>query len=78
MTCGGCATKIESAVADLKMNGVKECAIDLEAATATVTYEPTEDKAPDATMIAKAITEAGFKAEVRTAQEEAPAKPAAS
>ncbi|NNE44219.1 MAG: heavy-metal-associated domain-containing protein [Gemmatimonadetes bacterium] len=67
MTCGGCASKIEAAVAELKLDSVKACEIDLDAATATVKIDG-DVPAETATIIANAITEAGFKAEAVKAE----------
>jgi copper chaperone CopZ len=38
MTCGGCATKVEAAVASLKMEGVDACTVDLEKGVAVVRF----------------------------------------
>lgn len=65
MTCGGCASQVKSAVA--KMANVGECTVDLEKAQAVVTT--TGDV--DAAAIGKAITAAGFPAELAPTAETA-------
>jgi len=66
MTCGGCASKIEAAVAALEMKGVEAVVVDVEAGTATVQTSSEVCKK----TLKSAITEAGFPAEI--AQAEAP------
>lgn len=70
MTCGGCATQVKNAVA--KMANVGECTVDLEKAQAVVTTTGTVD----ASEIGKAITAAGFPAQLAPA--DAPAETAKS
>jgi len=60
MTCGGCASKVESAVTKLAIPNVTGCTVDLEAHQATVTTTGDVDR--DA--IRNAITSAGFPAEL--------------
>ena len=60
MTCGGCASKIESAVAALEMEGVEGCEIDVAGGKATIR---TSGKVCTKTL-ESAITKAGFTAEI--------------
>jgi copper chaperone CopZ len=68
MTCGGCATKVESAVTKLALPNVTGCTVDLENHRAVVSTTGDVDR----TAIQNAITAAGFPAEP------APAAPAKS
>lgn len=70
MTCGGCASQVKSAVA--KVANVGECTVDLEKAQAVVTTTGQVDAAE----IGKAITAAGFPAQLAPA--DAPAEAAKS
>jgi len=70
MTCGGCASKVEAAVANLKMDGVDGCTVDLEKGIAVVNVA--EGKEIDSDALAKAITDAGFPAEMQKAEAETP------
>ena len=62
MTCGGCASKVQGAVS--KMANVSNCTVDLEKAQAVVTTSGEVDTA----AIQKAITAAGFPAELAPAE----------
>jgi copper chaperone CopZ len=70
MTCGGCATKVEAAVANLKMDGVNACTVDVEKGVAVVTVA--DGKQVDSEKLAQAITAAGFPAEMQKAEAVAP------
>ncbi len=59
MTCGGCASKVESAVAKLALKNVAGCTVDLEKGQAIVTTTGDVDRE----AIQKAITAAGFPAQ---------------
>ena len=62
MTCGGCASKVQGAVA--KMANVSGCTVDLDKAQAVVTTSGSVDTGE----IQKAITDAGFPAQLAPAQ----------
>ena len=60
MTCGGCASKIQAAVAALEMEGVESVEVDVEEGQAVV---KTSGKVCTKTL-KTTITEAGFPAEI--------------
>jgi mercuric ion transport protein len=60
MTCGGCATAVESALAGLK--GVQKASVSFEQKRAVVTFDPSQ-VTPD--RLLQAVEKAGFKAQVR-------------
>jgi len=60
MTCGTCPISVRHRA--LQMKGVHAAAVDLDTATATVTYEDSE-QSPQ--VIARAITELGYPATIR-------------
>jgi len=64
MTCGTCPISVRHRALQLK--GVHTAAVDLDTATATVTYEDSE-QSPQA--IAQAITKLGYPATVRKAKQ---------
>ena len=64
MDCSSCAAKIEGAAR--KVEGVADVKVDTRAETVTVTFESSQT---DAAGIARAVTEAGFPAKVRTGGE---------
>ncbi|MBN3725342.1 heavy-metal-associated domain-containing protein, partial [Burkholderia sp. Ac-20379] len=59
MTCGGCARRVEKALADVP--GVHAAHVDLAARSATVSASPDVEAA----RLAEAVTAAGYRAEVR-------------
>jgi periplasmic mercuric ion binding protein len=61
MTCPACSITIEKALD--KVHGVTATQVDTRAGTVTVTFDA---KVADAAEIAKAITDAGFPATVKT------------
>lgn len=61
LTCEGCAKKVKKAV--FRLPGVKSCEVNVEEGTATVEYDPSKVSAKS---IAARITDAGFKAKVKT------------
>jgi mercuric ion binding protein len=63
MTCGTCPISVRHRALQLK--GVHTAAVDLDTATATVTYEDSE-QSPQ--TIAQAITKLGYPATVRKAK----------
>jgi len=64
MTCGTCPISVRHRALQLK--GVHEAAVDLDTATATVTYEDSK-QSPQA--IALAITKLGYPATIRKAKQ---------
>ncbi len=64
MTCGTCPISVRHRALQLK--GVHTAAVDLDTATATVTYEDSE-QSPQ--TIAQAITKLGYPATVRKAKQ---------
>ncbi|GMR00509.1 MAG: hypothetical protein BMS9Abin18_1364 [Zetaproteobacteria bacterium] len=64
MTCGTCPISVRHRALQLK--GVHTAAVDLDTATATVTYEDSE-QSPQA--IAQAITKLGYPATIRKAKQ---------
>ena len=64
MTCGGCASKIEAAVAALEMKGVEAVVVDVEGGTATI--RTSSDVCTK--TLESAITKAGFPAEIALAE----------
>jgi Cu+-exporting ATPase len=60
MTCGGCASKVQSAVKSLELTQVTNCEVDVTKATAVLTLA--EGQKIDTEAVAKAITAAGFPA----------------
>ncbi len=63
MTCAGCARSIEKSLA--KLDGVQEASLDFEAATATVTYDPS---AVTPAQLEATIDGLGFDATLRPTQ----------
>ena len=64
MTCPACGITIRKALE--KVPGVADVKVDTRAETVTVTFESSQT---DAAGIARAVTEAGFPAKVRTGGE---------
>ena len=62
MTCGGCCTKVETAVADLE--GVIDVKADYENGIATVTYE--KEKVDSKQIVETINTKTSFKAKEKT------------
>ena len=65
MTCGGCASKVQSAVQAMELTQVKSCEVSVENATAVLTLA--DGQKVDSEAVAKAITAAGFPAKVHEA-----------
>jgi copper chaperone CopZ len=65
MTCGGCASKVQSAVKSLELTQVTNCEVDVTKATAVLTLA--EGQKIDTEAVAKAITAAGFPAQPQAA-----------
>jgi copper chaperone CopZ len=72
MTCGGCASKVQSAVKALELTQVTNCEVDVAKATAVLTLA--EGQKVDSDVVAKAITAAGFPAQPQAAPAEATEK----
>lgn len=60
MSCGSCVSAVKKAAT--KVDGVKDATVSLEKGQAEVAYDPAKTTPDD---IAKAITKAGFKSEVK-------------
>ncbi|MGQ0722007.1 MAG: heavy-metal-associated domain-containing protein [Candidatus Eiseniibacteriota bacterium] len=69
MTCGGCASKVQSAVKALEFTQVTNCEVDVAKATAVLTLA--EGQKVDSDAVAKAITAAGFPAQPQAVPAEA-------
>ena len=65
MTCAGCVDKVQAAL--IKIEGVEGAEVDLESNMAKVTYKK-GSTTPE--KLAKAVTEAGFKCEVKMEDKE--------
>jgi copper chaperone CopZ len=70
MTCGGCASKIQAAVAALEIEGVEAVEVNVENGTAVVRCRGKVCT----TTLKSAITDAGFPAEIAEAKAPAPAE----